>query len=106
MRYELGWKHEKKSHKVCGHAQKIFFENLKNHHGNITYKKNCFFFEISSYTFKVATINFSCFKIPFICLMHSRKSCEHMDIFVSKVLSLIKCSPNCSNFFVNFNIST
>jgi hypothetical protein len=29
-----------------------------------------------------------------------------MDIFVSKVLSLIKCSPNCSNFFLNFNIST
>jgi hypothetical protein len=44
------------------YAQKVlknyFFENFKNHHGNIIYQKNIFIFEIN-YIFKVATTKFS-----------------------------------------------
>jgi hypothetical protein len=41
---------------------------------------------------------------PFICLMHSRKACGQVIFFYQKSFSFIKCSPNCFDFFVNFNI--
>jgi len=45
-----------------------------------------------------------CFKSPFMCLKHLRKICGHVVFLYQKLFSLIKCSPNCFNFFVNFNI--
>jgi hypothetical protein len=37
---------------------KLFFENLKNHHGNNIYQKHCFISEINIYSFKVTTTIF------------------------------------------------
>jgi hypothetical protein len=46
---------KKGAKKYVDNLLKLFFEFLKNHNGNIIYQKNCIIFEISSYTFKVAT---------------------------------------------------
>jgi hypothetical protein len=63
------------------------------------------FFKISSYS-KLQLQNFHenspCFnfKSHFICLKHSKKTFG----YVIYDFSLIECSPNYFNFFVNFNI--
>ncbi len=54
-----GWKNEKKATKFVNSPLKLFFENLKNHHGNTIYPKIHLVFEINFYTFKVATTKFS-----------------------------------------------
>jgi hypothetical protein len=38
---------------------KLFFENLKNHHGNIIYQNVHLIFEINFYAFKIAITKFS-----------------------------------------------
>jgi hypothetical protein len=48
--------------------------------------------------------NQPCFKSPFICLNHLRKTCGQMIFLFQKSFFLIKCSTMDFNFFVNFNI--
>jgi hypothetical protein len=80
------------------------FEILKNHHGNII----CHIYKISSSTFKVATTKFSrkftMFQKSFHMFKALEKSMWTGGFLYQKSFSLIKCSPNCFNFFVNFNI--
>jgi hypothetical protein len=55
----LGESRKKRAKQCVDNVFKLFFENLKNHHGNTTCQKKCFIFEINSYTFKVTTTKFS-----------------------------------------------
>jgi hypothetical protein len=57
--YWLGENKKKEPSNVWTIFKNYFFENSKNRHGNIIYQKICFIFEISSYTFQVATTKFS-----------------------------------------------
>jgi hypothetical protein len=86
----------------------LFFENLKNHHGNTIYQKNCFIFKISSYTFKVASKNiswkFTMCQESFYMFKALQKNMCTMVFLYQKSFSIIKYSWNCFNFFMNFNI--
>ncbi len=89
-------------------VEKLFFDNLKNHHDNTICQQNCFIFKISFYNFKAATTKlswkFTMFQEFFYMYKSHKKNMWTCGFFVLKYFSLIKCSPNCFNFFVNFNI--
>jgi hypothetical protein len=76
--------------------------------GTLYIQKNYCSFEIGSLLSKLQLQNFHenspCFKSPFICLKHSRKTCGQEVFLYQKSFSLIKCSPNRFNFLVNFNV--
>jgi len=67
----------------------IYFFNLKNHHGNTIYQKNCFIFEIIFYIFKVVITKFSwkftMFRESFYMFKTFKKSVWTCGFFVSKV---------------------
>ncbi len=102
-----GWKHAKGATNCVDSLQKLFFENLKNHYGNTIYQNIYLIFEISFYTFKVATTKFSwnssCFKSLFICLKHFKKNVDKWFFCFKSHFSLIRCSPNHFNFLGNCN---
>jgi hypothetical protein len=87
---------------------KLFFENLKNHHRNTIYQKNCFIFYISSYTFKVITTKFSwkftMFQESFHMFKALKKSMWIGGFFAPKVIFLYEMLTESFQFFVNFNI--
>jgi hypothetical protein len=116
----VGWNHgklypgesKKKKTKQCvDNLFKLFFENLKNHHGNTIYQKNCFIFEIGSYTFKVATPKFpwkfTMFQESFYMFKALKTNLWIGFFLYQNSFSLIKCSWNCLNFIrrnlVHFN---
>jgi len=55
----MGENMKKGATKFVDNPLKLFFEFLKNHHGNTIYQKICLVFEINFYTFKVVTTKFS-----------------------------------------------
>jgi len=73
---------------VCGQSLKTIFQNFKKHHGNIIYQKIHLIFEIILILSKLQLQNFHenspCFKSPFICFKHSRKTCGHVVFFFQK----------------------
>jgi hypothetical protein len=56
---QMGENMKKGATKCVDSLLKLFLKNLKNHHGNTIYQNIHLIFEISFYTFKVATTKFS-----------------------------------------------
>jgi hypothetical protein len=76
--------------------------------GTLYIKKIVLFLKISSYIFKVVTTKFSwkftMFQESFYMFKALMKSMWIGGFLYQKSFSLIKCSPNHFNLFVNFNI--
>ncbi len=93
---------------MCGQSLKIIFWKFENHHGNNIYQKKLFILTINFYTFKVVTTKFSwkftMFQKSFYMFKALKKSMWTSGLLYQNSFSLIKCSPNCFNYFVNFNI--
>jgi hypothetical protein len=106
--HPFGWKHEIRSHKVCGQSFKKILKFLKNYHGNNVYQKICIIFEINFYTFKVATKNFSwkftMFQESFYMFKGLKKSMWTSFFFVQNFFFIMKCSLNHFKKIVKFNI--
>ncbi len=87
---------------------KNYFLKIWKIMGKLYVKKIVLIFKINFYTFKVATTKFSwkftMFQKSFYMFKALKKSMWRSGFFVSNSFSLIKCSPTCFNFFVNFNI--
>jgi hypothetical protein len=76
--------------------------------GTLYVKKYIYIFKINFYTFEVATTKFSwkftMFQEFFYMIKALKKKCGCVVFLYQKSFFFIKCSPNCFNFFVNFNI--
>jgi len=99
---------KKRVTKCVDNPLNLFFEFLKNHHGNTIYQKKSFNFFNNFLYFQ------SCNKKKFMKIHHVliilyifktfKKNMWIGDFLFQKSLVLIKCSPICFNLFVNFNI--
>jgi hypothetical protein len=93
---------------MCGQYLKTIFWKFEKSPWEHYISKNIFYFEINSYTFKLATTNFSwkftMFQESFYMFKTLKKKCGHVVFLYQKFFSFIRCSPNHFNFFVNFNI--
>jgi hypothetical protein len=106
-------KEEKKSQTMCGQFVKTIFWKFEkspweHYISNICIYIHIYIFAINTYTFKVATTQFlwkfTMFQDSFYMFKALKKNMWTCGFLYQKLFSLIKCSSNCFNFFVNFNI--
>jgi hypothetical protein len=87
---------------MCGRPLKTIFRKFENSPWGHYMSKKLFKKMKNLILSKLQLQNFhensTCFKSPFICLKHSRKTCGHVVFLYQKSFSLTKCSPNSFNF--------
>ncbi len=100
---------KEKSQVICGQSFKTVFWNFEKSSWEHNMSTKLFYLKTNSYNFKVATTKFS-WKFTmfqeFFYMFKSHKKNMWVGgfFFYQNSFSFIKCSPNCFNFFVNFNI--